>query len=599
MNTSSLKRSFLVSTCLILMFAVRNESQTLDSVRIAVKGKIEQGVFVHSLERENARYLSIFDVARVLGFNSYYNPTIKKLEVNFDKAKIKFTADNPFFIVTDRTTLRQNILQFPAPVLEFHDTLFAPAPFLLTVVNSFSTLPVEMQETSAMPESAAVAKELNVTGAVFDGKKNGTLIRIFTKQKFPDISRFIRNNEWLYVTISNGRGDTLAFNETKPNAFIYELVAVQSPTALQLSFHMRQKFETAEIFQDSVSNDIFVTLQTAVVEPSEKEDSLYAHRRNEELAKASLQNEPPVTPPAPKDSSVGEGASPAKSIHPKNLAVKQTGNENTSSRVHAPGMEKEDKGEEIQHHKEMLAQLEKKKARWKLDVVVIDPGHGGNDPGSIGIIGTREKDITLGIGLKLGKLIATYLPDVKVIYTRKTDHFVELYRRGQIANENEGKLFISIHCNSLEQKPSPTHGFEIYLLRPGKTEDAIKIAQKENAVVQLEQDYQDRYQEITPENFIILTMAQSAYMRNSENFAEILQQEMSHNLSSKSRSVKQAGFYVLVGASMPNVLIETGYLSNRKDEMFLRSPEGQEVIAQDILRALEQYKKEYEKAIEG
>jgi N-acetylmuramoyl-L-alanine amidase len=149
----------------------------------------------------------------------------------------------------------------------------------------------------------------------------------------------------------------------------------------------------------------------------------------------------------------------------------------------------------------------------------------------------------------------------------------------------------------LERKPSPTNGFEIYLLRPGKTEDAIKIAQKENAVVRLEKDYQDRYQDITEENFIILTMAQSAYVRQSEQLASFLEQEMDKKLSSASHGVKQAGFYVLVGASMPNVLIETGYLSNRKDEMFLRSPSGQQVVAESILDALRLYKTEYEKSL--
>lgn len=238
--------------------------------------------------------------------------------------------------------------------------------------------------------------------------------------------------------------------------------------------------------------------------------------------------------------------------------------------------------------------IEKQKRKWKFDVVVLDAGHGGHDPGAIGIIGTREKDITLGISLKLGEMIQKEMPDVKVVYTRKTDRFVELYRRGQIANENEGKLFISIHCNSTERKPSNANGFEIYLLRPGKTEDAIKVAEKENAVVKLEKDFEDRYQELNDENFIILTMAQSSYVKQSERFAEMLEETMSAQMEGQRQPVKQAGFYVLVGASMPNVLIETGYLSNPKDERFLRSPEGQKKIALSILNALKAYKNEYE-----
>ncbi|TAK54601.1 MAG: N-acetylmuramoyl-L-alanine amidase, partial [Bacteroidetes bacterium] len=207
------------------------------------------------------------------------------------------------------------------------------------------------------------------------------------------------------------------------------------------------------------------------------------------------------------------------------------------------------------------AVLERTRNRWKLDCIVIDAGHGGKDPGTIGVKKTKEKDVTLAIALTLGKLIEQNLNDVKVVYTRKSDEFIELYRRGQIANAAGGKLFISIHCNSTPRKPKPANGFEIYLLRPGKTESAVQIASRENEVVKLESDYQQRYQELTEEQFILVTLAQSAYVKYSELFAEILQGEMRRMLPVKNNGVKQAGFYVLVGASMPNVLIETGYLS--------------------------------------
>ncbi len=241
--------------------------------------------------------------------------------------------------------------------------------------------------------------------------------------------------------------------------------------------------------------------------------------------------------------------------------------------------------------------IDKERKKWKLDVVVIDAGHGGKDPGSIGNLGTREKDITLGVALKLGELIEEKLPDIKVVYTRKTDKFIELYRRGQIANEAGGKLFISIHCNSTEQKPTNANGYEIYLLRPGKTEAAIRVAEKENSVVKLEKDYEERYQKLTEENFILLTMAQSAYVKQSELFAGFLNIEMDKKLPLNSRGVKQAGFYVLVGASMPNVLIETAYISNLNDEKFLRSFTGQKLLAESIFNGLKKFKEEYEKTL--
>jgi N-acetylmuramoyl-L-alanine amidase len=242
--------------------------------------------------------------------------------------------------------------------------------------------------------------------------------------------------------------------------------------------------------------------------------------------------------------------------------------------------------------------LERTRNKWKLDCIVIDAGHGGHDPGTIGVKGTREKNVTLAVASRLGKLLEQNMPDVKVVYTRKTDTFIELYRRGQIANDAGGKLFISIHCNAARKKPSKPNGFEIYLLRPGKTEDAIDIAAQENEVVKLEENYQQRYQELTEEQFILVTMAQSAYVKYSEQFAGILQSEMEQLLPVKDNGVKQAGFYVLVGASMPNVLIETGYLSNRKEEQFLKSAKGQDQLAAAIFQGIKKYKVEYEKSLD-
>ena len=171
----------------------------------------------------------------------------------------------------------------------------------------------------------------------------------------------------------------------------------------------------------------------------------------------------------------------------------------------------------------------KDKDRWKMDVVVIDAGHGGKDGGAVGVNGTREKDVTLAIALKLGNMIEEEL-DATVVYTRKRDEFIELYRRGQIANESEGKLFISIHCNSTPQKPSQATGFESYILRPGKTDRAIAIAERENSVIEFEANPK-RYQKLTEENFILVAMAQSAYVKFSELFAGLVQEELAKKTS--------------------------------------------------------------------
>ncbi len=369
-----------------------------------------------------------------------------------------------------------------------------------------------------------------VAGYSLEEKTNGTMFRIHLTAKVNEFSRMLQTGEWIYVTLVGAQCDTMLFDTTFASGIIRRVKPVQSETALQLSLQIRGKVAQSEIVQDQLTDDIILTL----------------------IPQSEEKKEPKI------DSS----------------AIRRQQAERA--------------------HQQVVKSIEKQKKKWKLDVVVIDPGHGGHDPGAIGLIGTREKDITLGIALKLGEMIKKEMPDVNVIYTRKTDRFVELYRRGQIANENEGKLFISIHCNSTERKPSSANGFEIYLLRPGKTEDAIRIAEKENDVVKLEKDYEDRYQELTEENFIILTMAQSSYVKASERFAEMLEETMSAQMEGQRQPVKQAGFYVLVGASMPNVLVETGYLSNVKDERFLRSPAGQKKIAAAIVNGLKGYKNEYE-----
>ncbi len=240
--------------------------------------------------------------------------------------------------------------------------------------------------------------------------------------------------------------------------------------------------------------------------------------------------------------------------------------------------------------------LNKLLKKWKFDTIIIDPGHGGKDAGAIGLGGVKEKNINLKIALKLGKIIKRNLKNIKVVFTRKTDKFVELYKRGKIANEKHGDLFISIHCNSLRHKPDATNGFEIYLLRPGRTKEAIRIAEYENSVIRYEDD-PAKYKKLTAENFILVSMARSAFMRYSEKFSDFLNQTYSRYTAIKSRGVKQAGFYVLVGASMPGVLIETGFLSNRKDVRYLSGSKGQYAIAKAIFLAIKKYIKYYSNSV--
>lgn len=226
-------------------------------------------------------------------------------------------------------------------------------------------------------------------------------------------------------------------------------------------------------------------------------------------------------------------------------------------------------------------------------MIVLDAGHGGKDPGAIGVNGYQEKQAALAIVLKLGKLIEDSLSGTKVVYTRNTDKFIELYKRGEIANEAKGKLFICVHCNSTPQKPTTAGGMTTYILRPGKTDAAIRVAERENAVIELEKD-KKRYEALSDIDFILTSMARTQDVRFSEKLASMVQKELKKHVGLKSCGVEQAGFYVLVGASMPSIYVETAFISNPNEEAILKSSSGQEKFAKAILEALRKYKEIYE-----
>jgi len=233
--------------------------------------------------------------------------------------------------------------------------------------------------------------------------------------------------------------------------------------------------------------------------------------------------------------------------------------------------------------------------KWLIDTIVIDAGHGGKDPGTTGYK-IKEKDITLDIAKKLGNLIKRNL-GLHVVYTREEDDFIPLWQRTKIANNAEGKLFISIHVNSATGNTS-IKGYETYLLRPGKTNNAIEVVERENAVIELEQK-NHQYVDFTNENYIIASMAQNTFMKESEDFAALIQKQLKKTLKkqSKDRGVKQAGFHVLVGATMPNVLIEVGFLSNKQEAHNLSKSYYRRQIAEAIFQAIVVFKIKYEKPI--
>lgn len=229
--------------------------------------------------------------------------------------------------------------------------------------------------------------------------------------------------------------------------------------------------------------------------------------------------------------------------------------------------------------------------------VVIDAGHGGYDPGNLGTrrYKTTEKDIALAVALKVGAYIEEYLPDVKVIYTRKTDKFVELRERAEIANQAGADLFISIHCDAFEN--ATVQGATSFVMGRNHDDDNLRVAMQENSVILLEEDYEEKYEGFDPnkpESYIAFTLYQSAFMNQSISFAQKVQDQFRDRVSRRDRGIKQQPLMVTKIAIMPSVLVELGFLTNPSEEDFLNSEQGQSYMASAIFRAFKEYKQERE-----
>ncbi len=231
---------------------------------------------------------------------------------------------------------------------------------------------------------------------------------------------------------------------------------------------------------------------------------------------------------------------------------------------------------------------------YEVKTLVIDPGHGGKDPGAMSKYG-KEKNIVLAIAKYLKKYINDSLPDVNVILTRDKDVFVELYKRGEIANKNNADLFISIHINS--NPSSKPYGTETYVMGLYKTKQNLAVAKKENQVILQEIDYKKRYDGFdpnSPEASIIFSLFQNAYLDQSLKLASLVQKNFKNTAHRLDRGVKQAGFLVLWKTAMPSVLIEAGFISNPQEAKYITSSKGQKELAYAIFKAFKEYKESIE-----
>ncbi len=515
-------------------------SQRVYKITAQVEGKETTLSFVL---KNGIEYVSAKELGSLLGASKLYNSESSKIEIKFGEYSLKFTARNQFVVLTKKSDGTQSIFQLPLSTLLFNEDVFIPLMYCLDFFN--------LGYGKRLVYDSGI-KNLKATDDEFSSEDFLTPKAAVTEKITPALQQ--------PATLkSNSKYDISAISvEDKSNG---TLVRLKANRKIPIPRH-------------SISNaTLYIFLTGVTVQPD-------------------LIN---VVKPAGLIKKIKK-----TTISSKNVQLEFELADGYSTTEAFQDVESDDILITINNKlfSEPVPIVQDAKSKWIFDAVVIDAGHGGKDPGAIGVTGVKEKEINLEVALKLGKLIEKNLPGIHVIYTRKTDEFIELYKRGKIANENGGKLFISIHCNSTEAKDISYRGFEVYLLRPGRTQKAIAIAEFENSVIKYE-DNPQRYQTLTDENFILVSMAHSQYMRYSEKFSDILNQEWKHGVKIPVLGIKQAGFYVLVGASMPGVLIENGFLSNRKDEAYLASKAGQNEIAQTIFNSVKRYKQNYDNELKN
>ena len=521
---------------LILLTASITFSQRLYKISVQISGREETLSYV---TKGGIDYASAKELSSLLSVTHFFNTEAAKIEIKFKNYVLKFTAKNQFVILNHKDDGAQSIFQIPISTLLINEDVFIPLIYCADYI------------------SLGYGKKI-----LYDSRSKNLIV---TEEPFAAES---------FVKAKQSQE-----KEIKP------------PDAETPIEKVNSKYDISTIEVEEKSNGTLIRLKASrklnIPKHSISNNTLYVFLSGATIAPDIIN----LVKPAGLVQRIKKTV-----IASKNNQLEFVLNDGYSTTEALQDLDSYDILITI-HNKlfdSALLNVDDAKSKWLFDAVVIDAGHGGKDPGAIGVTGVKEKDVNLAVALKLGKLIEKNLPEVRVVYTRKTDEFIELYKRGKIANENGGKLFISIHCNSTEAKDILYRGFEVYLLRPGRTSQAIKIAEFENSVIKYEEN-PDRYQKLTDENFILVSMAHSQYMRYSEAFSDLLDQEWKNDVKIPALGIKQAGFYVLVGASMPGVLIETGFLSNRKDEAHLASSSGQNEIAKAIFSSIKRYKENYDK----
>ncbi|HHP7237403.1 N-acetylmuramoyl-L-alanine amidase family protein [Longibacter sp.] len=393
-----------------------------------------------------------------------------------------------------------------------------------------------------------------LTNISFSARSDGQgyVVRVQASQKIAayGMPRSVGENELKWTLYNTALASS--FHHDAPEGPIQRFSTDQQDGHVILHFHLDRDVEP-DAYRDRASNDVLLNLAF----PGGTD--------------APRPVPTPVAESRPSDGSAAESSPPTRT-------ASSSSSGGSSSNATAASM--------------LGGASQQARERWRLDKVVIDAGHGGKDPGA-SANGIREKDIVLKVSKQLGRYLEENL-GIDVVYTRTDDTFIELEERGKIANRAGAKLFISIHINAARSRSA--RGTETFFLGQHKTEAARKVMERENSVIRFEENT-EKYEDYDEQALVRQVLAQSAYMRQSEKLASLIESQFEDRVNRRSRGVHQAGFYVLWSASMPAVLVELGFLTNPTEARFLKSERGQTYLASAIFRAIRDYKQMYEKGI--
>jgi N-acetylmuramoyl-L-alanine amidase len=464
-------------------------------------------------EKWNQHFLSLPSFAKTMGFNLFEENDKHKIVIKTSTAHFIFTGENSFVIVN-----KSKVIQMQVECLWYENQVWISVNELVNLINAYSSLQSAYDDINKILTINPL--DVNIQGIEISAKKNGTMIRIHTSEKFTKENIDIgKRYSWYHIEIKGARFDSLQIINTPVNGIIRKIQTRRFEDIAFFEFKLRGNLVSDELIIDEFTNNIDINLRTDAA---------------------------------------------------------------------------------VEVNKNVLKDLEEQKKRSVIDVIVLDAGHGGKDPGTVGYNGKIiEKKIVLSITLELGKLIEKNMHGVKVIYTRKDDTFIPLRRRTQIANENSGKLFISIHANYVGKKS--IRGFETWFMGLEKNLDerAREVVLKENSVVE-EFEGKHAMKEYEDMPIILATMMQSANIKQSQYLASLVQNSMKINLKKmdiESNGIKQGLFYVMWSATMPNILVEVGYTSNKKEANLLLKESVQKEISKAIFKGIVKYKEDVEGAI--